>query len=277
MKYFVCGMLGLMSLAVPLDAAIVNGVANITVSSGNNNPNPGGTVLLNTGTILDGLYGTENLGYLVDDFPGSLGYDGLILKATAVVNDEGTVSGADNSAILGYSNPVTGHRSETNFGITLLGPNDGRMFLVVGGGYHTNLGDWANTFGRNNPFDINLAAVLLADQLTVTGAITESDTPANTIPVNVVATVGNPAAVSSAFGTSQGFEQIGVMRNYGVDFSNIMYSSTVVIPEPGTLLLTLLAVIGMAGRLRRRTRDTGPNGTRLKACPFHRRADCDAS
>ena len=105
-------------------------------------------MLANTGTILDGLYGTENLAYLVDDFPGTLGYDGLIIKARAVVNDDGTTSGADNSAILGYSNPVTGHRSETNFGVSLYHPGDGRIFLLVGGGLVGPVGNWASTFGR---------------------------------------------------------------------------------------------------------------------------------
>lgn len=223
-------------------ATIVNGVAKITTSSGNNNANPGGTVLTNTGAILDGLYGTENHGYLVDDFAGAIGYDGLTIKATAVVNDEGTTSGADNSAVLGYSNPVTGNRGETNLGVMIMGPNDGRLFLLVGGGIHTNLGDWANTFGRNNPFDINLSSSLSGNQLTVTGSFTDSDAPSVTIPVNVVATV-NPLATSSAFGTSQGYEQIGVFRNYGVDFSNVSYTSTV--PEPSTLGLLLLSAAGL--------------------------------
>jgi hypothetical protein len=239
------GMLAAQSAAA---AAIVNGVANITTSSGNNNANPGGTVLTNTGTILDGLYGTENHGYLVDDFPGAIGYDGLSIKATAVVNDEGTTSGADNSAILGYSNPVTGNRGETNLGVMIMGPNDGRLFLMVGGGIHTNLGDWANTFGRNNPFDIDLSASLSGNQLTVTGSFKDSDAPAVAIPVNVVATV-DPLAASSAFGTSQGYEQIGVFRNYGVDFSNVSYVSSV--PEPSTLGLLLLSAMGLL-HLRRR-------------------------
>lgn len=229
-------------------AAIVNGVASITVSSGNNNPNLGGTVLTNTGTILDGLYGTENLGYLVDDYPGSLGYNGLSFKATAVVNDEGTTSGADNSAIIGYSNPVTGSRGETNFGLMILGPNDGRLFLMVGGGLHTNLGNWASTFGRNNPFDIDLSGSLSGNQLTVTGSIKDSDAPLVSIPVNVVATV-DPNAMSSAFGTSQGYEQIGVFRHYGVDFSNVSYLSSV--PEPGSVMLLLMGTAVLLPKRRR--------------------------
>jgi hypothetical protein len=235
--------------AAPASAGVINGVASITTGLNNTTPGLGRTVLANTGTILDGLYGTENLAYLVDDFPGSLGYDGLIIKATAVVNDDGTVSGADNSAILGYSNPVTGHRSETNFGISLLHPGDGRVFLMVGGGLVGPVGNWASTFGRNNPFDINLSASLSGNNLTITGGLTDADAPATNIPVNQVVVV-NPVAQSSAFGTSSGFEQIGVLRHYGVDFSNVMYSSTVAIPEPATVSLALVAAIAMMRYLR---------------------------
>lgn len=250
MKWFSWGVMGMLLIAVSAQAGLINGVANITVSSGNNNAGTGGTNLQNTGTILDGLYGTENLGYLVDDFPGTLGYDGLVIKATAVVNNKGTVSGADNSAILGYSNPVTGHRSETNFGISLLGPNDGRIFLFIGGGIKGPLGNWASTFGRNNPFDINLSASLVGNQLTVSGTITDSDMPANQILVNNVSTVG-PTTQSTAFGTSSGFEQPGTLRNFGVEFSNVMYGNAVPEPSCGLLVLAGLACLGGARRERR--------------------------
>ncbi|MEX2168562.1 MAG: hypothetical protein WD851_04590 [Pirellulales bacterium] len=239
----------LLVIAAPAGAGVINGVASITTGLNNTTPGLGRTVLANTGTVLDGLYGTENLAYLVDDFPGSLGYDGLIIKATAVVNDEGTVSGADNSAILGYSNPAIGHRSETNFGISLYHPGDGRIFIMAGGNLFGSVGNWADVFGRNNPFDIDLVASLAGNTLTVTGSLTDADAPATQILVNQMITV-DPATQSSAFGTSSGFEQVGVQRNYGVDFSNVMYSSTVVIPEPATMSLALVAVLATVRRRR---------------------------
>jgi hypothetical protein len=119
---------------------------------------------------------------------------------------------------------------------------------MVGGGLHTNLGNWADTFGRNNPFDIDLSGSLSGNQLTVTGSIKDSDAPLVSIPVNIVATV-DPNATSSAFGTSQGYEQIGVFRHYGVDFSNVSYLSSV--PEPCSLMLLLMGVAGLLPNRRR--------------------------
>lgn len=242
----------LLFTAVPASGAIVNGVGSITTGLNNTTPGTGRTVLTNTGTTLDGLYGTENLGYLVDNFPGTLGYDGLTIKATAVVNDNGTVSGADNSSILGYGNPATGHRSETNFGVSLYHPGDGRIFLMAGGGLVGPVGNWASAFGRNNPFTIDLSASLAGNMLTIAGTIAEEDTPANQIVVNQVVAV-NPVTTNEAFGTSSGFEQIGVQRNYGVVFSNVSYNSTVAVPEPATVALLVAAVMLPYYSSRRRT------------------------
>lgn len=252
MKRFTTSVCLLWLVAAQADAGIVNGVASITTGFNNTTPGDGRTVLANTGTVLDGLYGTENLAYLVDDFPGSLGYNGLIIKATAVVNEDGNVNGADNGAYLGYSNPVQGHRTEMNFGIALYHPGDGRIFINNAGNL-TNIGNWNEKFGRNNPFDIDLVTSLSGNTLTVTGTISESDTPANSIVVNQAINVADPAALMSAFGTSSGFQQPGTLRNYGVDFSNVMYSSTVVIPEPATFALAFVGLALLVGRRQLRT------------------------
>jgi hypothetical protein len=110
---------------------------------------------------------------------------------------------------------------------------------MIGGNLNGPIGNWASTFGRNNPFDINLSASLSGDMLSVSGTITDSDTPANQIVVGTSATV-NPATESTAFGTSSGFEQPGTMRNFGVVFSNVMYTSTASIPEPCSSALVLI-------------------------------------
>jgi hypothetical protein len=253
MTRFRGGLYFLLLFATPASAGIVSGVGSITTGLNNTTPGTGRTVLENTGATLGGLYGTENLGYLIDDFPGALGYDGLVINATAEINDSGTVSGADNSAILGYGNPVTGHRSETNFGVSLYHPGDGRIFLLAGGSLIGPVGNWADTFGRNNPFNIALSASLSGNSLTISGTITEADAPANQIIINQVATV-NPGTTSGAFGTSSGFEQIGVQRNYGVVFSNVSYSSTLTVPEPATGALFI--AMGIAAYCFKRGRHT---------------------
>ena len=247
-----------LTLAVVLLTAVsanagtmVSGVGAITSGLNNNgDPNNGGTVLTNTGTILDGLYGTENLGYLVDNYPGSLGWsDNLIIKATAEVNDQGTVSGADQAALLGYFDDTfsTGFRNEVGFGIWLLGPNDGRMFLQIGGNTVGPIGDWAGSFGRNNPFDINLAASESGGTLMVTGTISDGST---TINVNESSGV-DPAETLVAFGTSSSFgPQSNTFRNFGADFSDVMYISTV--PEPGTIGLILIGLSAIGFRRRSR-------------------------
>jgi hypothetical protein len=238
--------------ALPVQAGIIHGVGSITTSSGTNNAGPGGTVLINTGTALDGLYGTENLAYLVDDFPGTVGYDGLIIKATAEGNNDGSVNGADNSAILGYGNPVTGHRSDSNFALSLTGPNDGRVFLMAGGNLYTpELGNWHSTFGRGNPFVIDVVASLSGSDLTVTGSMTDADDPGTQILINKTVTV-NPATQSTAFGLSSGYENPFTFRNFGIDFTDVSYTSTVNVPEPAALSLVLMGLLSAGLFARRR-------------------------
>jgi hypothetical protein len=73
--------------------------------------------------------------------------------------------------------------------------------------------------------------------------------PMKTVNINSSAAI-NPAALLEAFGAVQGFLQVGVQRNYGVDFSSLQYTST--IPEPSTLGSLVLATATLAGAVRRR-------------------------
>jgi hypothetical protein len=101
--------------------------------------------------------------------------------------------------------------------------------------------NWTSDFGgRNNPFDVNLTASESGGVLTVTGTMSNANGT-----VNVSSTGGvNSAQRLEAFGVAQGFLQTGVNRNYGVDFSNLSYVSTV--PEPSSLAaLSLSAALGM--------------------------------
>ena len=249
MKRLLCvlTMIALMATTAQ-GAAMVSGVGAITTSVGSiAPPGLGETNLVNTGTILDGLYGTENQAYLVDDYPGALSYtDDLFIKATVTVNDEGTVSGADNVAMIGYSNPVTGDRGEYLFGLGILGPNDGRIYPVIGTNRLEPLPgiNWASDVGRNAPFDINVSLSLDTNTniATMTGTIAG-------VAVSDSREV-NPNTPIEVFGTSQGLLQQGVQRNFGLDFSNVMYMSTV--PEPTSLVLLGLAAVGLlvAGRKR---------------------------
>jgi hypothetical protein len=243
-QFFACGIT-LLLFATMARAGVVSGVGSITTSSGTNNAGVGGTFLANTGTVLDGLYGTENLAYLVDNFPGAVGYDGLVIKATGVVNDEGGVNGADNAAFLGYMNPVTGHRSEVLFGLAFYPPNDGRVFAWLGGNNSPAQGNWASVFGRNHPFDIDVVGSLSGNTITMTGTITDGT---STININASATI-NPASTMEAFGTTNGLAQTGTFRNFGMDFSNVSYTSTV--PEPATSILALSGM-GVLFAFRRR-------------------------
>ena len=244
--------------AANVSAVTQSGVGAITESVGSiPAPGTGETNLVNTGTILDGLYGTENKAYLVDDYPGGLSWsDNLEFHATLVMNDDGTVSGADNIAILGYfadsnhgdgdyspADGANGDRGQAIFGLGLLGPNDGRMFLNIGGNLTGPVGNWANDFGRNNPFNVDLFAAEADGTLTVTGTISDGNT---TINVNQAGAV-NPIQGLEAFGTSQGFgPQTGVERNYGMDISDLSYISTV--PEPGTIGLALIGISALGFR-----------------------------
>jgi hypothetical protein len=245
-QLLVWGLFGLVLMASTSQAGIVSGVASITTSSGTNNAGPGGTFLSNDGTSLIGIYGTENLAYLVDNFPGTVGYDGLIIKATGVVNNNGTVSGADNAAFLGYSNPVTANRGDVLFGLAFYPPNDGRIFAWLGGSNSASQGNWASSFGRNHPFDINVVSSLVGNTITMTGTVTDGTT---TIPINASRTI-NPASTMEAFGTNNGLAQTGTLRNFGMNFSNVMYTSTV--PEPASLALVLLGAGTALGAWRRK-------------------------
>ena len=233
---------------------MVTGVGAITT----NINNPGNTAnfetaIINTGTVLDGIYGTESLGAIVDNYTGSLGWgDNLIIKATAEVNNEGTVAGADQAALLGYFGQSfsTGHRSEAGFAILIDNANEEQLRLYIGGNQAAIIGNWNSQFGRNSPFDINLSASEAGGILTVTGTITDSDNPGNQIVVNSPSAV-NPGETLLAFGVSSSYaREDGTNRTSGIDLSNMMYIST--IPEPGTIGLALigLSVIGWRRRSR---------------------------
>jgi hypothetical protein len=244
-------------------ATTVSGVGALTESVGSiDPPGVGQTNLVNAGTFIDGLFGTENQAYLVDDFPGSLAWsDNLIIRSTVVVNDEGIVNGADQVAILGYfadgtpadgdyqANPaVPNLRNHAMFGVSVLGPGGGgeRVFLSINGNLIGPVANWQTNFGgRNNPFDVDLIASESGGVLTVTGTMSN---PNGSVNINQSGAV-NSAQLLEAFGVAQGFLQQGVQRNYGVDFSNVQYTST--IPEPSTLALVGLAA-AIVGAKRRR-------------------------
>jgi hypothetical protein len=247
-------------------AKVVSGVGALTEAAGSvNPPGTGQTNIVNTGAVLDGLYGTENQAYVVDDFAGSLNWtDNPIIKATVVVNDDGIVNGADQVAILGYfadstpgdgdyqGNPATPNlRQHAMFGVSVLGPGGGgeRVFLSIGGNLIGPVANWNSDFGgRNNPFNVDLVAAESGGILTVTGTMSNA---MKTVNINSTGAV-NPAQPLEAFGAMQGYLQVGVQRNYGVDFSNVQYTST--IPEPSTLSASALAIAMLAGAKRRRWR-----------------------
>ena len=201
-------------------ATTVSGVGAITESVGSIDPPvPGETNLVNTGTILDGVYGTENQAYLVDDYPGGLGWgDNLKIQATMVVNDDGTVNGADQIAILGYfadanhgdgdyQGDVVGTRmrGDAMFGVSVLGPGGGgeRIFLSIGGNLVGPVANWNSDFGgRNNPFDVDLTASEAGGTLTVTGTMSNAN---GTVNINSSSGV-NSIQVLEAFGVMQGFD-----------------------------------------------------------------------
>ncbi|MCC6494057.1 MAG: PEP-CTERM sorting domain-containing protein [Pirellulales bacterium] len=243
-------------------AGVVSGVGAITESAGSiSSPGAGQTSIVNAGTFIDGLYGTENQAYLVDDFAGGLNWsDNPIIKATIVVNDDGIVNGADQVAILGYfsdtapgdgdyqANPATPHlRQQAQFGVSILGPGGGgdRVFLSIGGSLVGPVANWGSDFGgRNNPFDVDLTASEAGGVLTVTGTMSDAS---KTVIINSSGAI-DPAAQLEAFGAAQGYLQVGVQRNYGVDFSNLQYTST--IPEPSTLGSLVMAMATLAGAMR---------------------------